>query len=287
MEYNLVYKLGLSDNCYLKRNGNLYSHSEIINGNTIRLIECDIEEKVMRVRTESKRSTIWRVKNTKGLYKGEITDVNILGDKWEGDCLDGVPFGFGCLYSMENKLNYEGFVFESMKVCFGCEFYEDGHIIKYQGDYYKNMRFGYGILYSRNKTILQEGEWVSNNPVISTRIVFDEVFVENQIHFGLEEIIINNDCKVNVSSFHLTCYPHLKVLEIGNNCLENVNQFEIENCNELISVIIGNNNCDTNQYEIESDTYFSITNCIQLSKIKIDNNCFNQCNLFCLLESIK
>ena len=149
------------------------------------------------------------------------------------------------------------------------------------------MRFGYGMLYSRNKTILQEGEWVSNNPVISTRIVFDEVFVENQIHFGLEEIIINNDCKVNVSSLHLTCYPHLKVLEIGNNCLENVNQFEIENCNELISVIICNNNCDTNQYKIECDTYFSITNCIQLSKIKIDNNCFNQYKLFCLLESIK
>ena len=42
--------------------------------------------------------------------RGIIIDLDANGARWEGDCLEWVPFGFGCFYNCENefvvKYNY-------------------------------------------------------------------------------------------------------------------------------------------------------------------------------------
>ena len=42
--------------------------------------------------------------------------MSISGERWEGNSLNGLPFGYGCVYNSENQLIYEGFMFNGMKM---------------------------------------------------------------------------------------------------------------------------------------------------------------------------
>ena len=53
--------------------------------------------------------------DSSGMRENVIIDLNFGGRRWEGEELNGKPFGFGCEYSEEDNLVYEGFVFEERK----------------------------------------------------------------------------------------------------------------------------------------------------------------------------
>ena len=55
--------------------------------------------------------------DSSGMRENVIIDLNFGGRRWEGGELNGKPFGFGCEYSENDNLVYEGFVFEGKKVC--------------------------------------------------------------------------------------------------------------------------------------------------------------------------
>ena len=56
MDNNYYYQIGLSTNRYIKKEGNVYYHSEVLEDNSIRVIECDMDKKWMKVKT---KSSIW------------------------------------------------------------------------------------------------------------------------------------------------------------------------------------------------------------------------------------
>ena len=112
------YPFGYSGYQFLERNNTRYIHSELLPDNSIRVIECDIEEKWMKVRERKDESEEWNEMNLNGLKNHDILDLNENGDRWEGNSLNGIPFGYGCVYNSENQLIYKGFVFEGMKVCY-------------------------------------------------------------------------------------------------------------------------------------------------------------------------
>ena len=62
------------------------------------------------------------------------------GERWEGDSLNGKPYGYGCIYNSENQLVYKGFMYNGKKVCYGTEFFGDIGIVEYQGDYYEDKK---------------------------------------------------------------------------------------------------------------------------------------------------
>ena len=65
----------------------------------------------------------------------------------------------------------------------------------------KIKKLGYGKLYNKKNELVYEGEWYFDQPVNATKLVVTEVFKENAIHFGIEELIIDDNVKNNIKSF--------------------------------------------------------------------------------------
>ena len=180
-----------------------------------------------------------------------------------------------------------------MKVCFGSEFFGDAGMIEYEGEYYKNMRFGYGKLYDKKSNLLYEGEWLNNQPIELTNVTLSKEMKENDISFGVKELIIKDDYKGKGSNFILHSYPHLKSLHIGRNCFKDVNVFEISNCVELEEVIIGECSFNSHLEEPKQEKWtndngiFRITDCLKLKKIVFGSKSFGDyCGGFELKSNI-
>ena len=148
MELNYVF--GFSTYQYLSVKGKLYSHSDIILNDLVRVIECNIDEKWMTVKVRNTTEENVIEVDLSELKKGVVVDLDGRGTRWEGDYLNGCPFGYGCIFNEENYIMYKGFMFEGKKVCFGNDYYGDLGTIEYVGDYYKNTRNGNGKLYLFN-----------------------------------------------------------------------------------------------------------------------------------------
>ena len=143
------------------------------------------------------------------LQRGVTIDLSEDGSRWEGDSLNGDPYGYGCIYNSENELIYSGFVYDGMKVCYGNVFYAFVGIIEYSGNFYNNIRCGYGKLYDKKNTLVYEGEWYNDNPIELSSLKIEEL-KENVIHFGLEELEINIDCTCDSDYFSFFGLTNLK-----------------------------------------------------------------------------
>ena len=53
------------------------------------------------------------------LIETETVDLYDYGMRWHGEVLKGDLFGYGCLYDEENELEYEGWMIEGKKRCYG------------------------------------------------------------------------------------------------------------------------------------------------------------------------
>ena len=106
------YPCGYSGVDFLSEKGSTILHSEYLENGCIRLIECDKEEKSMKVKEKKENNKEWNEINMDGLKQGVTIDLSDKGDRWEGDSLKDSPFGYGCKYNSENQLVYKGFVFK-------------------------------------------------------------------------------------------------------------------------------------------------------------------------------
>ena len=262
------YPKKLSGNNYLLKCGSHYTHCELTEDGFIRVIECDIKEKWMKMKERRLDSLEWNSINEDEIERDKILDLNEKGEKWEGNTLFGNPFGFGCIYNSDNQLIYKGFIIGEMKVCFGSDYFDDVEVVNYEGDYYKNMRYGYGKLYNKKKELIYEGEWKDNKSLseLSTLQV-DSKLDENAFHFGLEEIIIGENVLEKIEFFRLIGFNHLKKVEVKTNCLVFMRLFCIEDCNELVDVQLQGD--DSYYCNDDSIRLFRIRNCSQLIKIII------------------
>ena len=222
------YRFGYSGCNFLCVNRSVYTQSELLSDGIIREIECDMEEKWMKVRERKKESNVWNEIDLNGLQRGVTIDLNENGDRWEGDSLNGSPFGYGCIYNSENQLVYSGFIFEGLKVCYGIEVYGDVGIVEYEGDFYKGMRYGNGKLYDKKNELIYEGEWYMNNPLETSSVNIDRELKEEDIHFGLEEIVIGDNCDCDLDIFVLKGYNRLKSISIGKNSLSKIKELILD-----------------------------------------------------------
>ena len=227
------YPFGYSGYQFLERNNTHYIHSELLPDNSIRVIECDIEEKWMKVKSRDEECSEWIEMNLNNLKRGIVIDLNEKGDRWEGDSLEGIPFGYGCEYDSENQLIYKGFVFEGMRVCYGIVFYGDISIVEYEGGFYKGNRYGNGKLYDKKNELIYEGEWTYNKPFELYSLRIENKLKEEDIHSGLKELEIGENCCNELKCFKLIGFAHLKKLILHKNSLKNLNSFVISNNKEL------------------------------------------------------
>ena len=281
------YPCGFSGVDFLSEKGSIISHLEYLENGCIRLIECDKEEKTMKVKEKKGDDKELSEINMDGLKQGVSIDLNEKGDRWEGDSLNNSPFGYGCIYNSENQIIYKGFMFKGMKVCFGSEFYGNVGILEYEGEYYKNMRCGYGKLYDRMNELIYEGDWFNNDPIQNRNIEIKNQLDPNTIHYGLERIMIGNNCNGPISHFCFFHYDNLKSLIIGNKSFNSANciHFEINECNNLETVNIGENSF-CNRYDSDNTSNFIIINCNKLNCIELGKVSINQFKGKLLLQSM-
>ena len=276
------YGFGYSGCNFLCINRSVYTQSELLPNGIIREIQCDKDDKWMKVRERKKENEKWNEIDLDGLTHYDIIDLNENGDRWEGDSLNGSPFGYGCIYNSENQLIYSGFIFEGLKVCYGTELYGDVGLVEYEGGFYKGNRYGNGKLYNKKNELIYEGEWYMNNPLETSSVKIDRELKEEDIHFGLEELEIGDDCLDNIECFKLIGYDHLKKLILHKNRIMRMNCFCIEDCNELVNIeyfdIYGED--DYNEDEIvdnivddnsESHRVFKIINCKSIKELNVSN----------------
>ena len=262
------YPCSLSGDDFLSEKGSIISHSEYIRNNGIRLIECDKEEKCMKVMEKREKIEEWIEINMDGYRQGIVIDLSEKGDRWEGDSMKDSPFGYGCIYNSENQLIYKGFIFEGMKVCFGSEFYEDAGIIEYEGEYYKNMRFGYGRSYDKKSNLLYEGDWLNNQSMKLVSINVDKDLKEYDIQYNLEEFDISYSSVCNLKTICLSHFPYLKSIYIGGYCISESTVIEIDNCNKLKDIElklkrIEESSCHSTEWKGK----LIISNCLVLKKL--------------------
>ena len=223
-----MYPFGLRGNQFLSTKNSIYIQSEILDNNTIRVIECDIEEKWMKVREKRENEMDWIEMEYEDVRKGDVIDLNENGERWEGDSLNGNPFGYGCIYNSENQIIYSGFIFEGLKVCYGTELYGDVSLVEYEGEFYNGMRYGNGKLYNKKNELIYEGEWYMNNPLETSSVNIDRELKEEDIHFGLEEIVIGDNCDCDLDIFVLKGYHRLKSISIGKNSLSKIKELILD-----------------------------------------------------------
>ena len=226
------YRFGYSGCNFLSVNRSDYIHSELLPNGIIREIECDKNDKWMKVRERKEENEEWSEIDLSGLKRGITIDLHENGERWEGDSLNGSPFGYGCLYNSENQLIYSGFIYEGLKVCYGIEMYGGISIVEYEGEFYKGMRYGNGKLYDKKNELIYEGEW-ANNPLELYSLRVENELKEEDIHFGLEELEIGENCCNDLKCFKLIGFDRLKKLTLHKNSLKNLDSLVISNNNEL------------------------------------------------------
>ena len=252
------YPVGVLGDDYLSICGSVYIHSEVLPDQSICLIECNSKEKLMKVMTRKDNMSEWDAINIEAMKTGDILDLHENGMRWEGNSLNGSPFGYGCIYNQNNQLIYSGFIYNSMKVCYGIECFQDSGFVEYEGGFYKNTRHGNGKCYDKKNNLIYEGEWFNNTPTQS----LEPTLNKEMIHFALQEITLDSNCTLDLSCFKLIHYPYVHHLSIGYSSLRQVNTVHIEDCQQLCDIHIDSGcfykNCS-----------FNIKNCMELLHITI------------------
>ena len=244
--------------------------------------EVDIEKKEVlkaMIRTKRKINEI----NRNIIRHGETVDIDDNGVRWEGDVLNGVPFGYGCIYNEDGKLIYTGFINNSNKICYGTQYFSDSGTVEYCGGFLDGLRFGYGCQYDKEGRLIYEGYW-NNDRIISYDVSVEDCCEEDScIHNLLTQLQIGSNCFNSQLEVTIENYPNLKMIRIESQSFRNVKVFKLEGCNELLEVAIETECfCRVRAAQVKNlqvpGTSCSINACSKLTSIKIGNGSFGRYN---------
>ena len=238
------------------------------NENEVELMIVNVKNHSMRVLRGSEGEELVEV-DLSELKENEIIDLNEEGRRWEGGVLKGEVFGYGCLYDEDNGLEYEGWIIDGVKRCYGIEYWSDIGIVKYDGCYYNGKKQGYGLLFNRKGDIEHE-VLLKNDCIIDTdrRLNWNDpsdLYIDSHIDSLITSSNFNPDISCLLWNWPLIS---LKRIEIGDNCFENVNRFVLDGLNELESVKIGKESFSLSE-DRRKGSKCLIMNCDGLREVEI------------------
>ena len=210
-----------------------------------------------------------------GMRENVIIDLNREGRRWEGGEWNGKPFGFGCEYSENDNLVYEGFVFEGMKVCFGKEWNDNGNnnCLVYEGGYCNGKRWGKGKSYNLTGNVDFEGEWMNNHGMTKS---LEDLMNDLIVPMSIERFVINNEMfnDKNITTLHFSpLLVRLRIIRIGESCFEYVQRFIIDGLPNLTSINVDYYSFRRYDEELENGLC-QISHCPNLREIYFDEFCF-------------
>lgn len=148
----------------------------------------------------------------------DIIDLNSQGCRWEGDCQEGKPCGWGRYYDESNRLSYEGFRYDKFNVCYGTYYYKDtvNEQPKYKGQMAFNYKHGYGKLYDRTGALVYDGGYFYSEQCENITVTVPDGTKQRQYHNTMmAHYAIGKMCYMERSKLELIDYPCLETLDIG------------------------------------------------------------------------
>ncbi len=249
------------------------------------LVEWSGKEKIV-VNREKKELLYSEGVDVSGVKHNEILDLSVDGDRWEGDVLNGNPYGWGVLYDKRNRMVYEGFQINGVHACYGRAYYADLSKMEYEGEWCEGMRWGRGTQYNRNGKIVYDGEWLSDGHVETSITLRKE---SELLHNHIEELsVCDNACNGEEwKVLDLSLLPLLKDLAIGSECFGCIEVVKLIGLTELKSIVIGDKSfCDSESCDDDSVVHhFHLKNCPSLVSLKIGKSSFQDFTV-CEIESV-
>ena len=86
-------------------------------------------------------------------------------------------------------------------------------------------------MYDKKNELVYEGEWLNDNSLKEECLKIDGKLCDKSIHFGINKLIIGDNCECSISDLILIGFNHLRLLEIGINSLKNVKNVELSSMN--------------------------------------------------------
>lgn len=218
-----------------------------------------------------------------------VLDLTIDGERWEGDVLEGEPYGYGQLYNEDNHLSYCGFLMGKDKVGYGIEYYTDSNeeIIMYEGNYWNGLRHGTGYLGYRNGFHEVAGLWIDGSPVLG-KIETKMTEHSNHLTLSLTSLVISGISDFGMNSFPFIQFKCLEELRVEENCFQDVTQFILHDLPVLRYVEIGEQSFsqwDNAWNEIvDRVRTFSIKSCPSLDYVYLHDSAFSDYFHFSIVD---
>ena len=207
-------------------------------------------------------------------YTDGIVDLSARGDRWEGGIVNGKPCGWGCMFSEEGYLIYEGFLYGTHRIGYGKQYYDvEKPLLQYEGGWVNNMFMGVGKLFDMTGSLLFDGSWIEGKSTIPRSLVvlrssncfrtltslLEELVFETgsikdnltiasflTILTSLQRLVVKDSCFQTTYRFALSFLPVLQSVEIGMNCGSAIpvgkrhqSLFQVDHCPLLQSLTIG------------------------------------------------
>ena len=183
-----------------------------------------------------------KVLGVNGIEHNVVLNLSDEGERWEGDVLDGIPYGWGVLYDSENRLAYEGFRVGEVNVCYGTQYYSDIGVIEYEGEWFEGKRWGRGTHYDRTGVVIYEGGWLNNTHEDERIIRINKDNYRSVLyHTMVEELIVGDDC-CNGEEWRMIDFSLLSMLRelrVGDGSFKRVNKVNLVFLHQLERVVIG------------------------------------------------
>ena len=216
----------------------------------------------------------------------QIIDLDNMGTRWEGQCYDNQPFGFGNIFDANGSLSYNGFRYKDQNCIYGAFYFPDTNMISYIGTHYNGVFQGYGKMFDLHGDIVYEGEWMNGKRLIDFSFpssplsdiiclhsqlkninIADKSFNNEELtklrirYYACEELIVGSGCFTNVTMVDISNMDHLKCLKIGMQSfgMRDSGIFILANCQVLKTLQFEAFACTKLKFHILSITYFYST----------------------------
>lgn len=203
--------------------------------------------------------------------ENDIIDLNVIGERWEGEVKENKPFGYGCLYDDNNELIFEGWMINKVWICYGKEYWNDIGVVKYDGCWLEGKKHGYGVLYDRCGSVEFSGLFNDDSPfTLIADLRMDRDSILPFFHSHLESLVIADEFNSDFKSLPFRSeLISLKRIDIGRWCCGSVTLLSVDSLPSLISIKVGEGSFNEGRGEC------LIMNCPLFRELDTEDESFN------------
>lgn len=245
VQYAFTDENGPYGNCTMIDKCNSVLNCTYINGRMDGLLVTTRFDELISV-YEMKKGRVNHIVELFKLQRYHFVDLPSFNEScWEGDVLDGIPYGWGEVVDFNNRPIYTGFRIGNQNVCYGTTYYPDTGLIEYEGNWCFGKRWGHGRSFSPEGILEYEGDWLDNNFLVIEKVMIDNDSLRlYSIHSQIKELVIGDDCCQNSNRLVVKNYSHLQRLSVGHSSFLDIHSFILYSLPELKYLELGDHACE-------------------------------------------